>query len=650
MSVQTNGKSTSDKKLRILFIGDLATRDFIHEMLRQGEGTDFELVHSKVATVDLKQLSAADGDVILIDLNYPGISAPHFLSSLAAVLQSTAVVALLTESNDSLVKQVEPLNLSEHVLVKEGITPELLRRTLKQSIAARHQRVALSQSEQRYHDLFENAKDILFTIDPDGTVTSINKSAERAFGYSRSEVIGLNIRAFIAPEHAEWCNRIAQCAQQQDVPAPVEVHLMHKTGRRVIAEVTSLAIHQCGQTVGIQGIARDITERRNLESKLRQSQKMEAIIRLSGGLAHDLNNVFCVIKGHTDLIQDQLEAPHAATRSLEQIKKAADSATLLLRQLLAFGQKQPFHPVDMSLNDTISTTKKMLSRLIGEHIEIVTSLSSDLAHVHADPAQIVQVLLNLSLNARDAMPNGGKLTLETYNVDLAGAWQSKQEVIPAGRYVVLAVSDNGIGMDAETQARVFEPFYTKKEFGTRSGLGLATVYGIVKQSNGHVWVYSEPGHGTAFKIYIPRTNQLVSSIAAVLDDQKIQLGTETVLLVEDEEPLREVIKHFLTRNGYTVLEARTGVEAFELARRGTQHISLLLTDVVMPEMGGRDLAERLKSSNPDLRVLYMSGYPNDGILQAGILDGGMQYLEKPFTRDGLLRKVREVLSERVLAG
>jgi signal transduction histidine kinase/ActR/RegA family two-component response regulator len=367
--------------------------------------------------------------------------------------------------------------------------------------------------------------------------------------------------------------------------------------------------------------------------------------RLSSGLAHDFNNLLCVISGHAEILSERLAPSDRAINSITQIKKASDSAAALTRQLLAFSRKQVFHPRTLDLNTIVAETEKLVARLIGEHIEISTPMHPMLGHVRVDPVQIEQVLINLVLNARDAMPQGGKLILETSNVDLEQNSPSRREIVPAGKYVVVAVTDTGCGMDEETLSRIFEPFYTTKELGKGSGLGLATVYGIVKQSGGFIWVYSEPGQGATFKVYFPRVENPLTTASADKPSLEIRQGTETVLLVENAEPLRALAKDFLKSSGYAVLEAENGKEALRIASAYGGPIQLLLTDVIMPGMGGKQLAQQLTSLRPATKVLYMSGYPNDGIVQSGILATGLVFLEKPFTREILLRKVRQVLDD-----
>ena len=379
------------------------------------------------------------------------------------------------------------------------------------------------------------------------------------------------------------------------------------------------------------------------EGQLRQSQKMEAIGQLAGGVAHDFNNLLTAITGHSELSLRRLTPTDPLHRHIEQIKKSGERAAALTRQLLAFSRKQILQPEIIDLNQVVVNMNKMLQRLIGEDVDLLMHLAADLGKVKADPNQIEQVLLNLSINARDAMPKGGRLTIETSNVRLSEEFSRDHVSVPPGHYVMLAVSDNGCGMDAQTQAHIFEPFFTTKEVGKGTGLGLATVYGIVKQSEGTIWVYSEVGRGTTFKIYLPCTERPVKEDGVEADNFELFQGTETVLLVEDEEVVREMATEILRDSGYHVLEAKHGHEAMKLGRQHSGTIHLMLTDVVMPQMSGRELAEQLTPLRRDMKVLYMSGYTDDAIVHHGVLEEGTAFIGKPFTPSALARKVREIL-------
>ena len=633
---------------RILMIeSDSSFAGTIRGMLEDSQNSNFHVAQAESLRAAGPLLAAESFDGVLLDsqaLDSSGISGAV---KMYPQISSLPIVVIISEHHNAVGKQ--PLDASAiEFLAKKTLSGELLQKTLRYAIERNRTERALRQSEQRFQDLFENAKDILFTLDLEGNVTSLNKSAEEVMGWTRAEALSINLKSLVAPEHANLCTQIMQRILNEEPLQHFEISLLRKDGRKALLETSARLIYSDGRRQGIQGIARDVTERRQLESMVRQSQKLEAIGRLSGGLAHDFNNLLCVISGHAELLSERLEETLPAARNVMQIKKAVDSASTLVRQLLAFSRKQVFHPQILNLNAIVVETEKLLGRLIGEDIEFFTSLEPELGPVQVDPIQVEQVLVNLVLNARDAMPQGGKLTIETYNMDLEEGSRSNGGITPAGKYVVLAVTDNGCGMDEETQSRIFEPFYTTKELGKGTGLGLATVYGIVRQSGGFIWVYSEIDQGTTLKVYLPRVNDPATALPSEQTKRDVRRGTETVLLVENAEPLRALAKEFLKSSGYAVMEADNGKEALQIAKAFSGPIDLLLTDVIMPGMGGKQLAEQLTGLRPATKVLYMSGYPDDGIVKSGILGSGMAFLEKPFTREILLRKVRQALSEQTL--
>ncbi|MGA8182825.1 MAG: response regulator, partial [Terriglobia bacterium] len=384
-------------------------------------------------------------------------------------------------------------------------------------------------------------------------------------------------------------------------------------------------------------------ERGRLQEQLQQSQKLEAIGRLAGGLAHDFNNLLTVISGYSQLILDRLSSADPLRSPLIQIKEAGDRAATLTRQLLAFSRKQVLAPQVLDLNCIVANMNKMLPRLIGEDVELVVVHSPGLGCVKADPGQIDQVIMNLAVNARDAMPQGGKLIIETANVELDESYSHNRPVVVPGAYVMLAVSDTGTGMSPRLQSRIFEPFFTTKEQGKGTGLGLATVYGIIKQSDGYIWVYSEPGKGTTFKVYLPRVEEAAQRVKKKGGAGHTAGGSETILLVEDNESVRTFVRSVLEPKGYKLLVAGGSEDALKVAENHDGPIHLLLTDVVMPRMGGPELAARLAPLCPEVKVLYMSGYTDDTIVHHGVLTPATHFLQKPFVTETLIRKIREVL-------
>ena len=408
-----------------------------------------------------------------------------------------------------------------------------------------------------------------------------------------------------------------------------------------VAQMKVLSILAATAAAAIESAARD-----DLEQQLRQSQKMEAIGRLAGGVAHDFNNLLTAINGYSSLALQRANPDDRIRGYLEEIKKAGERAANLTRQLLAFGRKQMMKPVVLNLNDIVSDMNKMLRRLIGEDILFTAKFDPELKPIKADPGQIEQVLVNLVVNSRDAMPQGGNLTIETANFDCDAEFAGKHLGLAPGQYVMLAVSDSGCGMDDKTKARIFEPFFTTKEKGRGTGLGLSTVYGIVKQSGGSVWVYSESGKGTVFKVYFPQLPDGPEFSKAALVEAVVPRGSETILLVEDEDVVRGLARKILEQAGYYVLDARGSEDAIRLCRELPEPIHLLLTDVVMPERSGKEIAQCMQKVRPSTRVLYMSGYTDDAIVHHGVLDSDVEFIQKPFTPLALARKVREVLDAK----
>ena len=479
--------------------------------------------------------------------------------------------------------------------------------------------------------------------DAEGYFTFVNPAAEAMLGYEPGELIGQHWTAIIPPDQQPIVHA-ADERRRHGVSDRYELELVRKDGSRLPVLVSGSPRFENGRFTGTLAVFADISELKRLESQLIQSQKMEALGRLAGGVAHDFNNLLTAIIGYSEFLLQELNPYDPRRGDVEEIKKAANRAAALTRQLLAFSRKQMLQPQVLNLNTTVSNLEKMLRRLIGEDIELVTVLDPHLGRVKADPGQIEQVIMNLAVNTRDAMPQGGKLTIETRDVLLDEDYARQYADVQPGSYVMLTMSDTGTGMDEETLSHLFEPFFTTKDVGQGTGLGLATVHGIVKQSGGHITVYSEPGLGTTFKIYLPQTEEASTTTSLPLTRPAALQGQETILLVEDADMVRDLARRTLTFRGYTVLEAHDGEEALRLSTQHEGPIHLLVTDVVMPGgISGRQLAERLMATRPEMRVLYMSGYADDAIVRHGLLEPGMAFLQKPFAPDILALKVREVL-------
>jgi PAS domain S-box-containing protein len=463
-------------------------------------------------------------------------------------------------------------------------------------------------------------------------------------GYeSREELLKMNLATDICRDPKEHQRLIAMLPYEESFK-DLEVEWKRKDGTPITVRCSGWPAKDANGTMAyLEVFAEDVTQRRVLERQLHMAQKMEAVGRLSGGIAHDFNNLLGVVMGYSQVLKRTLGPQNPSYEYAEEIEKASQRAVSLTRQLLAFSRQQVLEPAILNLNALVSDMEKMLPRLIGEDIELTITMDTELGQVKADRGQLEQVVMNLAVNARDAMPDGGKLTVRTANVVLDTAYARNHPGAKPGSYVMLAVTDTGMGMDPETQARIFEPFFTTKERDKGTGLGLATVYGVVKQSGGYIGVDSEKGKGASFMVYLPRVEQAVAVPEASTAAPPRARGSETILLVEDAEPLLKLAHMFLKESGYRVLTAANGTEALEAAQQHVGPIHLLLTDVVMPGMNGRVLAERLTPRQPGMKVLYMSGYTDSFIAGHGVLESGTHLLHKPFTADTLTQKVRELL-------
>lgn len=504
---------------------------------------------------------------------------------------------------------------------------------------------SIRDSEIRYRRLFEAAQDGILILDANtGLITDVNPFLMELLDYSAEEFIGKALWE-IGPFKDVAASKTAfRELQAQKYVRYENLPLSTRAGRSINVEFVS-NVYRVNHKKVIQCNIRDITLRKRkelTEQQLRQAQKMEAVGQLAGGVAHDFNNLLGVILGYCEVLELRTDLAEPSRKMIEQIHNAGASAKDLTRHLLAFSRRQVLQPVFLDLNAIVKHTETMLGRLLGDNVTLTSVLTRDVGTIRADPSQIEQVLMNLAVNARDAMPQGGKITISTTNVAIDEAYSRRYPYLKPGPYAMLTVSDTGVGMDAETRARIFEPFFSTKADGKGTGLGLSTVFGIIKQSAGAINVYSEPGHGTKFKIYFPRYEE--APVVLQTDEAApIRGGSETILLVDDATPLRELTRLLLEGCGYTVLDSANPAEAIHIAARHKGPLPLLITDVVMPGFSGLILAERLRAARPEISVLYTSGYADDEVAQHGLVGAECAFLEKPFTRDALIRKVREIL-------
>ena len=511
---------------------------------------------------------------------------------------------------------------------------------------------ARADAETKYRMLVEHVNAITYIADIglNGKWFYISPQVENILGFTPEEWLALstNWDQLIHPDDLPVVIA-AEEQSQNGYPFQAEFRVRRKDGREVWLSDTAVIVQGSDSHPVMEGIMVDITERKALETQLQQSRKMEAVGRLAGGIAHDFNNLLTIISGYTELAMSRQNLPSEAHADIERIENASGRAAALVRQLLAFSRKQVLQPKILDLNKIVLNLDSLLRRLMDERIEMVTRVKDDLGKVKADPAQVEQVIMNLVVNARDAMPEGGRLVVETCNTDLDANYALDHVPVKPGKYVMLAVSDTGVGMDRQTVAHIFEPFFTTKESGRGTGLGLSTVYGIVKQSGGYIWVYSEPGKGSTFKIYLPRVDEVSEGTSIAQAAPRSQRGTETILIVEDEEAVRELIQTVLTEKGFDVIVSLDPQHAEKIASEFAGEIHLLLTDMVMPGMSGRELAERISAKRRDIRVLFMSGYTDNVITSGGMLQEGLAFLQKPFSPAALVQKVREVLSQTTAA-
>ncbi len=590
-------------------------------------------------------LDEVDPDIVLTDHSMPQFTARDALKIARDTRPQTPVIVVTGSLDEETAADYIKDGASDYVLkthlarLPAALVGALERRRALVATEAAHR--ALLGSEAKFARAFNANPSGMAITTLEGRVVDVNEAFLRTLGYTRDEAVGrttVELGLWRSPDDRA---RAIQAAQTLGRVQTIEIEARTKeSAKRTL--LYSAELIELDGVPHVLVLTTDITERRQLEEQLRQAVKMEAVGRLAGGIAHDFNNLLTAIIGSADLLLEDLDPSSPARDDVTEIRRAGDRAAQLTHQLLAFSRRQPLTPRVIDVNALVAEMDRLLRRLIGEDIEFRTVLATDLGPVRADAGQLEQVIMNLAVNARDAMPRGGKLTIETANAELDEAYAREHVTVRPGSAVMIAVSDTGTGMDPQTLAHIFEPFFTTKEVGKGTGLGLATVYGIVKQSGGHVWVYSEPGRGTAFKIYLPRVTEAVEGVGAATAPTTLQ-GNETILVVENEAPVRELTRRMLEAKGYTVLTAAAPADALALVERHAAPIHLAVTDVVLPGMDGPELARRLEQAQPGLRVLFVSGYANEAIVHQGVLDPGVAYLPKPFTADALARKVREVI-------
>ena len=544
---------------------------------------------------------------------------------------------------------LSPVSIEGGTLVLSAIRDITDRKRIEQELRRAHEELSqrtagqIGEYRAKLASIIDSSEDAILAKSRDGTITAWNRGAERIYGYTAEEVIGKNISMLVPSDLPDEIPEILRKIAHGESIEHYESVRVTKDGRRLDVSISVSPLRDVhGEIVGASAIARDITAQRRAEDQLRQAQKMEAIGRLAGGVAHDFNNVLGIINACAEFLRDRIDAASEPALYVENIKKATDRGAALTRQLLAFSRKQVVKPVILDLNDRLKDITKLLRPLMGDDVEIQVVPRTQSAIMEADPGQLDQIVMNLAVNAKDAMPKGGRFILETDVVDFDQHFADQHQPLKPGKYVMLAVSDTGSGMEKETLSRIFEPFFTTKEPGKGTGLGLSTVYGIAQQSGGHIWVYSELGRGTTFKVYLPSAAHKLASSSSVEAEAAAPRRVARILLVEDDEIMRSLTCKLLQEQGYSVVEANNGKVALDWAEANPGQIDLLLTDVVMPAMSGPELAERLARSHSGLKVVYMSGYTGELMEASERLKHGI-LLEKPFTRTALLNTLHQTL-------
>ena len=629
-------------KARVLLIEDNpADARLLRQQLRFSAITQFEWVEARLLGEGLEKLRAGTFDLILLDLSLPDEQGLATLRRTRESAPLVPVVVLTGYADEALAAQALREGAQDY-LVKGQTDPSAMERSFRYAMERARSEQALRESEEHYRFLFDNNPHPMWVFDLENhKFLAVNNAAVRHYGYSREEFLSMTLEGIRPPEDIPQL--LADLAGGTEEVRRVGTRRHRKRDGTVInVEITSHGLRFAGKPSRLV-LANDITERIRLEEQLQQAQKMEAIGRLAGGVAHDFNNLLTVITGYGQMLLNQFDRANPAYGDVQEILNAANRAALLTNQLLAFSRRKVTQAKPIELNNVVGNIQKMLGRLVGENVQMISVLEPGIGRIMADPNQIEQILMNLVVNARDAMPDGGKITLETAAVRLDEEFARTHLGITPGPYVLLAVSDTGRGMTEAVRKQVFEPFFTTKTADKGTGLGLSMVYGIVRQCGGDIYVYSELNKGSVFKLYFPVTGR-VENIQEDPVEAPVPRGAgETVLLVEDDTELRTMVERMLTREGFHVLLASSGQDALQAAQLHTGKIALLLTDVVMPGMSGRDLASALAPMRPKMKVLFMSGYTDAAVVHSGELPSGVDFIQKPFRPDALVAKVRAVI-------
>ncbi len=643
------------KPLRVLLVGDFQKQTSLLQEALDHPGYDLTLQSVDRPERMVTALTKRTWDIVLANDVLPELKAKPALELLRTMKLDTPVIFVSEAWQRDAALGAVRAGFHQFITVQELRTLlPAIERELQAAATKQEQR----QSQHRYETLVNSIDGIVWEAEPRTMqFTFVSRQAERLLGYPVMEWLVLPDfwKSHVHPDDRSRVLALSLKAVEEQQTQDFECRMLAADGRWIwLRDIVSASRNGDGEAaLKLQGVMLDITRQKQAEEALhqseeqfRQSQKMEAIGRMAGGIAHDFNNLLTAITGYSELLLQVPELDGGVRGNLEEIRKAAGRAAGLTHQLLAFSRRQVLRPVVLDLNMLVANIHKMLRRVIGEDIELVTVLGTELGRIKADPGQLEQVVMNLVVNARDAMPIGGTLTIETANKELDEEYARTHVPTRPGSYVMLAITDTGVGMNSNTLARIFEPFFTTKEQGKGTGLGLSTVYGIIKQSDGFIWAYSEPERGTSFKVYLPRVEgEAVVPAETIERPMELPHGTETVLLVEDEESVRNLVRTILQEFGYTVLEASHGGEALRVAIRHEGPIHVMLTDVVMPLMSGRQLTDKLAPLRPEMKVIYMSGYMDHTVVHAGILEPGTVFLQKPFTPVVLAQKLREVLDK-----